>query len=414
MSLLVVGVSHRTSDLELLERLAVPSDQRRKVLHELVSLDHVVEAVLVSTCNRLEVYVHLARFHDGLDEVVDHLAARAGDRRDDFLDQYDVAYDLDVANHLFRVTGGMESMVVGERQIAMQVRDAMELARDEGTARHMLQRLFRQAVRVGRRLRHETEVSSGASSMMDVALSHTPQDLLTGRASALIVGTGNIGSLAASRLAPATDLHVWNRSTDKAQRLASRHDATVVADLPAAIATSDLVVCTTGAAAPLVTADMVGNRESAPLVVLDLAMPHNVERAVGALPGVTLVGLEAVRSAADHSLQAEVLAAAQLVVEQEVRVFSTWLSAIEVTPVIRALRGRAEDVRAAEMTRLGSRLASLDDAQRTAVEALTQGIVNTLLHKPTVRLKERADDGRAQVAADALRDLFDLDLDDDQ
>lgn len=416
MSLLVVGVDHHTSDLDLLERLAVPSDQRRKVLRELVALDHVVEAVVVSTCNRVEVYVHLARFHDGLDEVVDHLAARAGDRRDDFLDEYRVAYDLDVATHLFRVTGGLESMVIGERQIAMQVRDAMELARHEGTARHMLQRLFRQAVRVGRRLRHETEVSAGASSMVDVALDRAHTDLSESTASALIVGAGSIGTLAASRLAEMGRLRVWNRSSDKADRLATRHGATVVADLAAGIATSDLVVCTTGAALPLVTTDMVGSRAGAPLTVLDLAMPHNVEAAVGQIEGVTLIGLAEIRAAADSTLRADIMADAEELVAQEVEVFSTWLSAIEVTPVIRALRSRAEAVRVAEMERLGSRLASLDAEQRVAVDALTEGIVNTLLHHPTIRLKERADEGRAQVVADALRDLFDLDLDldDDQ
>jgi glutamyl-tRNA reductase len=411
MSLLVVGVSHLTSDLDLLERVAVPSDERRKVLRELVSLDHVVEAVVLSTCNRVEVYVHLARFHDGLEEVVDHLAARAGDRREDFLDQYQVAYDLDVATHLFRVSGGLESMVVGERQIAMQVRDAMELARDEGTARHMLQRLFRQGVRVGRRLRNETDVSAGASSMVDVALAMSDATPADGAASALIVGAGNIGALAAARLAETTRLRVWNRSPDKAARLAARHDATVVADLPAAIATSDLVVCTTGAATPLVTSGMVGSRVDQPLTVLDLAMPHNVDADVGDLPGVTLVGLAEVRDAADHTLRGDVMAAADVLVDEEVAQFSAWLSAIEVTPVIRALRDRAEEVRVAEIDRLAGRLAALDDEQRGVVEALTQGIVNTFLHQPTIRLKERADDGRAQVVADALRDLFDLDVD---
>ncbi len=413
MSLLVVGVDHRTSDLDLLERLAVPTDEHRKVLRELSALDHVVEAVLVSTCNRVEVYVHLARFHDGLDEVVDHLADRAGDRRDDFLDEYRVAYDLDVAAHLFRVTGGLESMVVGERQIAMQVRDAMELARHEGTARHMLQRLFRQAVRVGRRLRHETEVSAGASSMVEVALDRAPIDRADGATNALIVGAGSIGALAASRLADAGPLRVWNRSPDKADRLATRHGATVVDDLAAAIAASDLVVCTTGANLPLVTVDMVGDRAGAPLTVLDLAMPHNVEPGVGGLDDVTLIGLAEIRTAADTTLRADIMASADELVDEEVEAFSSWLSAIEVTPVIRALRGRAETIRVAEMQRLGNRLASLDDDQRGVVDALTEGIVNTLLHQPTVRLKERADEGRAQVAADALRDLFDLDVDHD-
>lgn len=410
MSLLVVGASHRSSDLELLERLAVPADERRKVLRELVDLEHVLEAVVLSTCNRVEVYVDLAKFHPGLDEVTSYLAARAGDRADDFLDSHEVAYDLDVATHLFRVAGGVESMVVGERQIAMQVRDAMELARHEGTARRMLQRLFRQSVRVGRRLRHETAISAGGSSMVEVALATVAeQQVLPDHPASLIVGAGKVGSLAAQRLAAGDDLCVWNRSADKAARLAARHGATVVDDLVAGIAAADLVVCTTGAATPLLTRDTVGSRGDRPLVVVDLAMPHNVERDVADLPGVRVVGLAEVRAAADQTLQDGVLREALDLVDDEVAGFSAWMSAIEVAPTIRALRRRAESVRTDELQRLGSRLATLSDDQRQAVDALTEGILNTLLHQPTIRLKERADDGTAQVVVDALRDLFDLD-----
>lgn len=410
MSLLVVGASHRSSDLALLERLAVPADERRKVLRELVDLDHVLEAVVLSTCNRVEVYVDLAKFHPGLDEVTSYLAARAGDRAEDFLDSHEVAYDLDVATHLFRVAGGVESMVVGERQIAMQVRDAMELARHEGTARRMLQRLFRQSVRVGRRLRNETAISAGSSSMVEVALATVAQDHgLPEHPTSLIVGAGKVGSLAAERLATGDDLRVWNRSLDKATRLAVRHGATVVDQLATAVADADLVVCTTGAATPLLTREVVGARAARPLVVIDLAMPHNVASDVADLPGVRVVGLAEVRAAADETLQDEVLRDALDLVDQEVAGFSTWMSAIEVAPTIRALRRRAESVRADELDRLGSRLATLTDDQRHAVEALTEGILNTLLHQPTIRLKERADDGTAQVVVDALRDLFDLD-----
>lgn len=420
MSLLVVGASHRTSDLSLLERLAVPADDQRKVLRELVALDHVLEAVVLSTCNRVEVYVDLSKFHPGLDEVTDWLADRAGDRAEDFLDSHEVHYDDDVATHLFRVSGGVESMVVGERQIAMQVRDAMELARHEGTARRMLQRLFRQAVRVGRRLRNETAISHGGQSMVDVALTSlahgtagtagTPGDAgLPVEATSLVVGAGKVGTLAAGRLAAGGRLQVWNRSDDKARRLAQRHGATVVDDLAGGIATADLVVCTTGAATPLLTPDLVGPRVDRPLVLLDLAMPRNVDPACGDLPGVRVVGLAEVRAAADQTLRDEVLRDALDLVSDEVAQFSAWMSAIEVEPTIRALRRRAEGVRTAELDRLGSRLATLDDDQRRAVDALTEGILNTLLHQPTIRLKERADDGTAQVVVDALRDLFELD-----
>lgn len=413
MSLLILGISHHTSDLDLLERVAVPSDERRKVVRELTGLDHVMEAVLVSTCNRVEAYVHLARFHEGLDQVAGYLGQRAGDRVEDFLEAHHIAWDEDVADHLFRVVGGLESMVVGERQIAMQVRDAMELARAEGTARHMLQRLFRQAVRVGRRLRHETNVSEGASSMVDVAMADAAV-VTDADTAALIVGAGTIGSLAAEHLARVSDLHVWNRSPDKAQRLAGHHDAIVESDLAAAVATAELVVCTTGAPEHLVTTQMVAARDGRPVTILDLAVPRNVDPAVAELPGVRLVGLEEVRRAADTTLRDDVMAAAEALVHEEVEDFRAWLSAREVTPVIRALRGRAEEVRRDEIERFANRLSDLDDSQRNTIEALTEGIVNTLLHRPTIRLKERADDGGAQVAADVVRDLFDLVVEDDE
>ncbi len=410
MPLLVVGASHRTSDLDVLERLAVPSDERRKVLRDLVALEHVLEAVLLSTCNRVEVYVHLSKFHPGLDEVSDFLADRAGDRADDFLDSHEVHYDLEVADHLFRVSGGVESMVVGERQINLQVRDAMELARDEGTARRMLLRLFRQAVRVGRRLRNETAIGAGGSSMVDIAVASLVADgSLAPGAASLVVGAGNVGTLAAARLSDHGPLAVWNRSADKADRLARRHDAIVSDDLATALAAADLVVCTTGAAAPLVTPDLVGDRADRPLVLLDLAMPHNVAPACADLPGVRVVGLADVRRAADATLQDEVLRDALELVDEEAATFAAWMSAIEVEPTIRALRRRAEQVRRSELARLDGRLRDLDDDQRRAVDALTEGIVNTFLHQPTIRLKDRADDGTAQVVVDALRDLFDLD-----
>jgi glutamyl-tRNA reductase len=274
----------------------------------------------------------------------------------------------------------------------------------------MLLRLFRQAVRVGRRLRNETDIGAGGSSMVDIAIGSLAADGdLPTTTSSLVVGAGKVGTLAASRLSAHGDLAVWNRSEDKARRLATRHGATIVDDLRAGVAAADLVVCTTGAAEPLLTPDLVGDRSRRPLVLLDLAMPHNVSSACAELPGVQVVGLADVRRAADATLQDEVLRDALELVDEEVVDFSTWMSAIEVEPTIRALRRRAEQVRRAELDRLEHRLRGLDESQRQAVDALTEGIVNTFLHQPTIRLKDRADDGSAQVVIDALRDLFELD-----
>ncbi len=420
MSILLLGVDHTQAPLALLERLAVPAERTRKVLHELTTLDHVLEAVVVSTCNRVEVYADLARFHDGYDVLVDWLAARGGLTRED-LERIMVAkVDEDAAEHLFAVAGGLESMVVGEQQIAMQVRDAMEEARAEGTAGRMLQRLFRQAVRVGRRVRRETTIGESARSMVDVGLEavgdHLDKDLVGSRV--LVVGAGEIGALTMTQLAElgVLDIAVWNRSPDKATRLARKVGAEIVATdgLAAAVAAADVVVCTTGAPEPVLDLPLLEDAATqrtaeAPVVVLDLAVPRNVAPAAAALPQVTIVDISEVREVAQRGETGDVVAEARALVAGEAEGFRRWLRQIEVEPTIRELRRHAERVRQDELERLSAKLAGLDEDQRQAVEALTEGIINTLLHEPTVRLKRLAD-GNAEHHVGLLADLFALDV----
>lgn len=418
MSLLVVGCNHHSADLALLERLAVPAEEHAKALRSLLGLEHVLEAALLSTCNRVEVYAHVTRFHPGLQEIRGWLADRADIHPQD-LDELEYSYyDDRAAAHLFAVAGGLDSMVVGERQIALQVKQAMELARAQDASRRVLQRLFRQAVSVGRRVRRETAISRGASSMVDVGLDVATRRLgapLAGR-SVLLVGAGKMGGLTADRLLDEEVGHVavWNRSPDKAGRLAERVGGDVVGEggLSAAVAAADLVVCTTGAPEPVLDADLVGRatarRGPTPLVLLDLAMPHNVERACRELPGVEVVGIADVRELSHRGITGDVLAEARAIVDEEAADFLAWTRAIEVEPTIRSVRQRAEQVRRDELERLSPRLSTLDERQREVVEALTRGIVNTLLHQPTVRLKELADHGGAEHHANALRELFDL------
>ena len=420
MSVLVVGLNHRSADLALLERIAVPAEDTGKALRSLVGLEHVLEAVVLSTCNRVEVYAHVARFHPGLQEIRGWLAER-GDIHPQDLDDLQYSYHDDrAAAHLFAVAGGIDSMVVGEQQIALQVKQAMETARAEGTARRVLQRLFRQAVRVGRRVRRETEIGRGASSMVDVGLAAAQRrlgDELAGR-TVTIVGAGKMGGLTADRLADAgvSRALVWNRSADKADRLAARVDGESVGEggFLEAIAASDLVVCTTGAPQPILDRDLVARavarrEDLRPLVLLDLAMPRNVDPACAELPSVTVVDIADVRAEADRTVTGEVIASARAIVDEEADRFHAWTQAVKVEPTIRSLRARADEVRAAELERLSKKLSTLDDKQREAVEALTRGIINTLLHDPTVRLKELADSGGAEHHANALRELFDLD-----
>lgn len=438
MALLVVGCNHRSAELGLLERVAVPADELPKALRAVASLEHVTEAVILSTCNRVEVYAHVTRFHPGLQEVRGWLAER-GDIHPQELDALEYSYHDDrAAAHLFAVAGGLDSMVVGERQIAVQVKHAMEVARVEGTARRVLQRVFRQAVRVGRRVRNESRIAEGASSMVDVGLAAVDRQRGVPLAGArvAVVGAGDLGGLTVRRVAELRAGHVtvWNRSAEKAERLATKLDGRVphaVADeLGAVLRDADVVVCTTGAAEPVIDVDLaervlgeraqrsrpatgtaspsLGDREAEPLVVLDLGVPRNVDPNCAQLPGMVLIDVSDVRQLADRGHTGAVLAEARAIVEEEVTRFVAWSRATEVEPTIRAIRTQAEAVRQAEFDRLRGRLASLDDQQRAAVDALTRGIVNTLLHHPTVRLKELADLGGADPGVELVRELFDL------
>jgi glutamyl-tRNA reductase len=420
MSLLVVGCNHHSADLALLERLAVSADELPKALRSLTGLEHVIEAVMLSTCNRVEIYAHVTRFHPGLQELRGWLAER-GDIHPQDLDELQYSYHDDrAAAHLFAVTGGLDSMIVGERQIAVQVKQAMETAREEGSARRMLQRLFRQAIRVGRRVRSDTAISAGASSMVDVGL-ETVADRLGGTLAGRhvsIVGAGKIGALTAERVSAlaVSRVEVWNRSPDKARRLAERVGGHVIPDLGLVdtLAAADVVVCTTGAPEPVLHLDLVKRalarrlEVQGPLVLLDLAVPRNVDPACHELPGVVIVDVEDVRAAAESGVTGEVLADARGIVEDEAERFLTWTRTAQVEPTIRSVRGFAEEVRVAELDRLAGKLSGMDERQRDAVEALTRGIVNTLLHGPTVRLKHLADAGGAEQHAEALRELFDL------
>lgn len=419
MSILLLGINHATAPLALLERCAVPVEHTRKVVHELTELDHVLEAVVVSTCNRVEVYADLARFHDGYDVLVEWFAERAGSTREELEPLLLGKVDEQAAEHLFSVASGLDSMVVGEQQILMQVRDAMEEARHEGTAGRMLQRLFRQSVRVGRRVRRETAIGESARSMVDVGLEavgqHLDADLADHRV--LVVGAGEVGALAVAQLADlgVGDISVWNRSHDKADRLAAKVDATVVPAeaLVDAVAAADIVVCTTGAPEPVLDLPLLEaagrRRGDTGVVVLDLAVPRNVDPAGAALPEVTLVDIAEVREVAQRGHTGDVVAEARDMVVAEAEGFRRWLRQIEVEPTIRELRRHAEGVRRDELDRLSSRLGDLDADQQQAVEMLTQGIINTLLHEPTVRLKRLAD-GNAEHHVGLLAELFDLDV----
>jgi glutamyl-tRNA reductase len=415
VSVLVLGLNYKTAPVALLERVAVPSEELAKALASLTARDHVLEAAVLSTCNRVEVYAHVTRYHGGKADLRNFFAEWGQLAPEDFADLTYDYYDDQAAAHLFAVASGLDSMVVGERQIHLQVRSAFAAAAAEGASGRVLSALFRHALRVGKRVRAETALATGASSMVDVALDAARRVLgdLAGR-SVLVVGAGKMGGMAAARLRDAGRLLIANRTDEKATRLAARVDGEVLdfAALRDGLAQADLVLTSTGASRPVIDRDAVAaamaERADRPLVLVDIAVPRDVDPGCADVPGVTVLDVDAIRALTDTGAVGVEVAKARALVDEEAERFAAWTRTVRVEPTITALRDRAEQIRAVEVERAAGRLAGLDERQRETVEALTRGIVNRLLHEPTVRLKALADGRGGDAAAAALRELFDL------
>lgn len=416
MSVLVLGLNYKTAPIDLLERVAVPAELLPKALHSLINREHVLEAVVLSTCNRVEVYAHVTRYHGGMADLRNFFSEWGGVAPEDFAELAYDYYDDRAAAHLFAVASGLKSMVVGERQIHLQTKHAYAEAEREAATGRVLSGLFRQALRVGRRTRTETNISEGASSMVDVGLDAATRVLgqLDGR-TVMVVGAGKMGGLAARQVhGTAGRITIANRSADKSERLALRVDGDIIdfSDLSSGLHDADLVLCSTGASAPVISYEQVeramASRPQRPMVLLDIAVPRDVEPSCADLPGVTVLDVDAVRALTDTGETGTEVAKARALVEEEAERFAAWTRSVRVEPTISALRTRAEVIRRAELERLSGRLAGLDDKQRQAVDTLTKGILNTLLHEPSVRLKARADGKDGDLYGAALRELFDL------
>jgi glutamyl-tRNA reductase len=435
----VVGANFRSAPIELLERLAIDIERRPKALAGLLDLEHVHEAVVVSTCNRVEVYTAISRFHSAAGDVRRFLADLHGLGLEEFASHLYDYYEERAVQHLFAVAAGVDSMVVGEAQILGQVREAFQAAQAERTVGPVLSALFARAIKVGRRARSETGIGAGLASTVTVGLRVAEGQLggLAGRR-ALLVGAGGVARRAgrALREAGAGELVVANRTAATGAALARQLGGRAVPleRVTDELALADLAVAATAGTTPPVTAATVaaalarragpeagGDRGTpggfpgasaspGPLVLLDLGVPRDVEPGVRGLPGVVLADLDALRAVleTDEGPRREVERVRSLIA-QETAAFMGGQREARLAPTIRALRARAEQVRQQELAKASARLAGLDERQRAAVEAVTRGLVNKLLHDPMVRGKTLAarPDGDLYVAA--LRELYGLD-----
>jgi glutamyl-tRNA reductase len=416
----VVGANFRSAPLELLERLAIDAERRPKALAGLLDLEHVHEAVVVSTCNRVEIYTAISRFHGAAGDVRRFLADLNGLALGDFAHHLYDYYEERAVRHLFGVAAGVDSMVLGEAQILGQVREAFQAAGAERTVGPVLSALFASAIKVGRRARSETGIGAGMASTVTVGLRVAAGQLdgLAGRR-VLLVGAGGLARLAgrALREAGAGEPVVANRTPATGAALAAELGGRAVPldRVADELARADLVVAATAGTTPTVTAAAVAaalerRTRPGPLVVLDLGVPRDVEAGVRGLPGVLLADLDALRAVleTDDGPRREVERVRSLIAA-ETGAYMGGQREARLAPTIRALRSRAEQVRLQELAKASTRLAGLDEHQRAAVEAVTRGLVNKLLHDPMVRGKTLAarPDGDLYVAA--LRELYGLD-----
>ena len=435
MSVLVVGMSYSSASVALLEQVAVVETEREAFTAKLLESSAIREAMIVSTCNRVEIYAEVDAFHPALELITATLAQNANLSVDEIGESVYVRYSQAAAEHIFNVSSGLDSLVVGEQQIIGQIRSAYHDAAASGAAGTTLHRLAQRALHVGKRVHTETNIDAAGASMVTVALGRAADILgqvgtlddagerrpLEGL-NAAVIGAGAMGGLAVAHLGRSgvSHIHVLNRTEDRATRLAeiARDSGTAATALPIekldeAIAAADVVFACTGAANTVVSlADVhsgLALRESKrPLVICDLGLPRDVDPAVAGLPDVAIVDIEQLAEDPGARAASRDKAIAREIVATELADYVSGERVAEVGPLISQLRGRGAQVVTAELRRFDSRNADLDAATRAEVERTVRRVVDKLLHPPTVKFKELASQPGGDSYADIMRELFDL------
>lgn len=423
MPLAVVGASHRTAPIELRERFAFGRAEIPGALVEL-SADGS-EAVILSTCNRTEVYLALPDGSDGVEHARALLSARVGAEGNEAARYFYVHRDRRAAEHLFRVSSGLDSMILGEPQIQGQVKEAYAAAREVAVdggpvVGQALHRLFQTAFSIGGRVRSETGLGIGAASVSSVAVDLTKKIFgsLKGRR-ALVLGAGEMSEVTMEclRAEGVRTAIVANRTYERARELAERLGGEAIhwEEFGRALPEVDIVICSTAAPHPVLTVDRLRaalpNGPRRPLCIIDIAIPRDVEPALGDVENVFLYNIDDLQGIVDANLgrRRAQLPAAESIVLGGVDDFWTWYSSLAVVPTIRALRDRGEALRQAEVERALRQLSHLSPEDQLAIDALTRALVNKVLHAPTARLRQAAGNGRGTGVLDTVRYLFELD-----
>lgn len=443
MSLIVLGCNHKSSPLNIFESITISPDDIPGMLRYLVDSHNINEVLILSTCNRVEVYVDAEKFHDGCADVREALAMDASLTVDTVADTLYTHYATGVIEHLFRVAAGLESVVVGEHEILGQIRSAWHTAQSEGTVGGVLSPLFQHALSVGKQARSSTAIGRGITSVSQAATALAKEHLhnLAGR-KVLVIGTGDVGEGTLKSIAAmgAADISVANRTWNKAVRTAQTYGGTAVPleDIHSALLTTDLLITTTGASDIIIEhgdiarvmrerathdshtcepntdtckrARAIPTQDSASLLIIDIAIPRDVDPAAAQIPGVTLLNMSDIKAFISQGIKARhmEIAKVEAIVANETERYLSEVSARAVTPVVSALHAQAEAICASELVRHKNRLKGLNTEQQASVELLVKSVTRKLLHKPTIKLKDASGEPKGNRMAETLRDLFDL------
>ena len=418
MSIVVLGVNYHTSPVTLLEKVMIPVPAMSEALRVLSNHSDIREVVVLSTCNRTEVYAVAERFHAAHTDILEFLCETSGLSADEITPHLYSQFDDDAVVHLFEVAAGIDSAVLGETEIVGQVRDAWDFAMKQGTSRSTLNLLFRYALESGKRARTETGISRSTASVAHAAVEMAEEIIgtLNGKR-VLVVGAGEMGEGVAGALSRAgtESITVLNRTVSRAEALAEKIGARVseFESLETELFTADVVLACTGAGGVIIDHELmarVRNGVSTPLLVVDIALPRDVAASVAELPGITLRDLDHLSDWAQRGIDKRASEVGQVreIIGEEVKRFLLDQTQRQAAPLVAQLREVVESIRTAEMDRFESALAAMTPEQRELVESISHGIINKMLHAPSVRLREAAGTPQGERLSAAVRDLFSL------
>jgi glutamyl-tRNA reductase len=419
MGLLLVGISHKTAPLEVRELFALSEPRTLQALRALCAEPEIQEAVVISTCNRTEFVLKPYEDEDGMAGLRRFVASFYGLRYDDFAHSLYVHHDTEAVRHLFRVASGLDSLVVGEPQVFGQVKEAYALAREAETCGSALDAVFRRVFTVAKRVRTETRIAEAPVSVSSAAVEMAEQacgDLRD--KTVLVIGAGQMGELAARHLVAkgAATLLLSNRTHAQAETLARdlRGLAIHFAEIWEGLKRADIVLSSTGCPHYIVARDdmqrLLPERGGRPLFLIDIAMPRDIDPAVRALPGCTLVDLDGLQQVASANLRARqnAVEAAERIISDETVLYQQREKQLQVVPTIVSLRRHLEEIRRAELARTRRMFGSLTPQQEEALEILTQGLINKILHTPFAELKQAVSRPDRSEFLEVVRTIFHL------